>query len=77
MSKATIKLETLSCPSCLQKIESAVKGLDGIDKNSVKVLFNSSKLKTNFEEDKIAIEEIEKAIEDLGYPVIKSKVKAA
>ncbi|AYW48968.1 metal-binding protein [Tetragenococcus halophilus subsp. flandriensis] len=77
MSKATIKLETLSCPSCLQKIESAVKGLDGIDKNSVKVLFNSSKVKANFEEDKIAIEEIEKAIEDLGYPVIKSKVKAA
>jgi copper chaperone CopZ len=77
MSKATITLETLSCPSCLQKIESAVKGLDGIDNNSVKVLFNSSKVKTNFEEDKIAIEEIEKAIEDLGYPVIKSKVKAA
>ncbi|HGF7587392.1 MULTISPECIES: heavy-metal-associated domain-containing protein [Enterococcus] len=77
MSKATLTLETLSCPSCLQKIESAVKGLDGIDQSSVKVLFNSSKVKTNFEEDKVTIEEIEKAIEDLGYPVIKSKVKAA
>ncbi|HFU5941365.1 cation transporter [Enterococcus faecium] len=77
MSKATITLETLSCPSCLQKIESAVKGLDGVDQSSVKVLFNSSKVKVNFEEDKVTIEEIEKAIEDLGYPVIKSKVKAA
>lgn len=77
MSKATITLENLSCPSCLQKIESAVKGLGGIDKNSVKVLFNSSKVKTNFEEDEVTIEEIEKVIEDLGYPVIKSKVKAA
>ncbi|AYW51488.1 copper chaperone (plasmid) [Tetragenococcus halophilus] len=77
MSKATLTLETLSCPSCLQKIESAVKGLDGIDQSSVKVLFNSSKVKTNFEEDKVTIEEIETAIEDLGYPVIKSKVKAA
>ena len=77
MSKATLTLETLSCPSCLQKIESAVKGLDGIDQSSVKVLFNSSKVKTNFDEDKVTIEEIEKAIEDLGYPVIKSKVKAA
>ncbi|AYW51490.1 copper chaperone (plasmid) [Tetragenococcus halophilus] len=77
MSKATLTLETLSCPSCLQKIESAVKGLDGVDQSSVKVLFNSSKVKTNFEEDKVTIEEIEKAIEDLGYPVIKSKVKAA
>lgn len=77
MSKATLTLETLSCPSCLQKIESAVKGLDGVDQSSVKVLFNSSKVKTNFEEDKVTIEEIEKAIEALGYPVIKSKVKAA
>ena len=77
MSKATLTLETLSCPSCLQKIESAIKGLDGVDQSSVKVLFNSSKVKTNFEEDKVTIEEIEKAIEDLGYPVIKSKVKAA
>lgn len=77
MSKATIKLETLSCPSCLQKIESAVKGLDGIDQDSLKVLFNSSKVKTTFDENKLSIEEIEAAIEDLGYPVIKSKVKVA
>jgi len=77
MSKATLTLETLSCPSCLQKIESAVKGLDGIDQDSLKVLFNSSKVKTTFDESKLTIEEIEEAIEDLGYPVIKSKVKAA
>ena len=77
MSKATINLETLSCPSCLQKIENAVKGLNGVEKDSVKVLFNSSKVKTEFNESEVAIEDNEKAIEDLGYPVIKSKVRAA
>lgn len=77
MEKAILKLETLSCPSCLQKIENALKGLEGIDKDSVKVLFNSSKAKTAFDPEKISIEEIEKAIEDLGYPVIKSTVKAS
>lgn len=77
MYKATIPLEALSCPSCLQKIESAVKGLNGIDQNSVKVLFNSSKVKADFDESSLTIEAIEKAIEDLGYSVIKSKVKAA
>lgn len=77
MSKATITLEPLSCPSCLQKIESAVTGLKGIDKDSVKVLFNSGKVKTEFNEEEIEINEIEKAIEDLGYPVIKSKVRSA
>ena len=46
MQKAALQLETLSCPSCMQKIENAVKGLNGIQKESVKVLFNSSKVKT-------------------------------
>lgn len=77
MSSATINLETLTCPSCLQKIESATKALEGVDAESVKVLFNASKVKLDFDEEQIKIEAIEKAIEDLGYEVIKSKVKSA
>lgn len=77
MQKAIIQLETLSCPSCLQKIDQAVKRLDGVEKESVKVMFNASKVKMNFDGEAITIENIEKAIEDLGYPVIKSKVKAS
>ena len=77
MQKATINLETLSCPSCLQKIENALKGLDGVEKESIEVLFNSSRVRTNFDPESITIEAIEKAIEDLGYPVIKSRVKSA
>jgi len=30
-NSATIQLETLTRTSCIQKIEGAVKGLDGID----------------------------------------------
>lgn len=75
MQNATINLETLACPSCLQKIEGAVKRLNGVDKGSIKVMFNSSRVRTNFDSNSITIEEIEKAIEDLGYPVIKSRVK--
>lgn len=77
MQKAVIQLETLSCPSCLQKIENAVKGLNGVNQDSLKVLFNASKVKVDFDSEVIAINEIEKSIEDLGYPVIKSKVKSA
>ncbi|CQR48410.1 Copper chaperone CopZ [Paraliobacillus sp. PM-2] len=77
MQKATIQLETLSCPSCLQKIENAVKGLDGVEKDSVTVLFNSSKVRANFDSESITIKDIENAIGDLGYPVIKSKVTSA
>ena len=77
MQKATIQLETLSCPSCIQKIDSAVKGLDGVEKDSVKVMFNASKVKADFDETVTTIENIENVIEKLGYPVTKSKVKAA
>lgn len=75
MQKATIQLETLTCPSCGQKIEKATKSLDGVEKESVKVLFNSSKVKFDFDEAKISLKDVEKAITALGYEVIKSQVK--
>ena len=76
MSQGVITLETLSCPSCLQKIESAVKSLNGVDKDSVKVMFNASKVKAQFDEDQVSLETINQAIEDLGYEVLKSKARA-
>lgn len=76
MQKATIQLETLTCPSCMQKIENAVKSLDGVDKESLSVLFNSSKVKVNFDDEKISIKDVENAIDKLGYEVKKSQVKA-
>ena len=75
MKNATIQLEGLSCPSCLQKIESAVKSLEGVDKQSVNVLFNASKVKLIFDEEKISIAQIENVITALGYEVKKSQVK--
>jgi len=75
MKKATIQLGTLICPSCMQKIENAIKSQDGVDKESVSVLFNSSKAKFNFDDEKIKIEDIENAIIKLGYEVKKSQVK--
>ena len=76
MQKATIQLETLSCPSCLQKINNAVKGLDGVVKESVNVMFNASKVKLDFDESKVDLEKIENAITSLGYEVKKSSAKA-
>ncbi len=75
MQKAIIQLETLTCPSCALKIESAVKSLRGVEKNSVNVLFNSSKVKLDFDNAKLSIEEITKTISVLGYEVLKSQVK--
>jgi copper chaperone CopZ len=77
MKTATIQLETLTCPSCIQKIEGAMKKLEGVDQDSVNVMFNASRVKTNFDDEKVSIEQIEKVITRLGYGVEKSNVKAA
>lgn len=74
MQKASIQLETLTCPTCGQKIENSVKNLNGVVNDSVKVLFNSSKVKLIFDESIINIGKIEKAIVSLGYEIKKTQV---
>ena len=76
MAKLVMQLDELSCPSCMQKIENGVKSLDGVDKKSIKVLFNSSKVRVEYDDEKVSIKDIENAIDKLGYEVIKSQVKA-
>jgi|CZCB01.1.fsa_nt_gi copper chaperone len=75
MKSATIQLETLTCPSCMQKIEGAVKGVAGVDQDSVKVMFNASKVKLSFDEGQVSIEDIEQAITRVGYEVQKTSVR--
>lgn len=75
MKTATIQLETLTCPSCTLKVEGAVGGLDGVDKDTIKVMFNSSKVKFDFDDEKLSIDKIEQAIEKVGYEVKKTRVK--
>ncbi|MDD4080761.1 MAG: heavy-metal-associated domain-containing protein [Eubacteriales bacterium] len=75
MKKATLQLDTLTCPSCVMKIENAVKSLDGVDKDSVNVLFNASKVKVDFDDTQVSAGDIEKSITTLGYDVKKVQVR--
>ncbi|MGB6177897.1 heavy-metal-associated domain-containing protein [Carnobacterium sp.] len=72
MSKAVYQLESLTCPSCIKKIESTLSKTKGVE--SVKVLFNSSKVKTEFNESMIEATKIQETIQKLGYPVLSAKV---
>ena len=67
----TYQLETISCPSCIKKIEGMLKTLDGIE--SSEVLFNSSRVKVNFDESSISSALIKAKIHQLGYNVISEK----
>jgi copper chaperone len=71
--KITMQLDALTCPSCLTKIESAVKQQPGVD--NVKVLFNAAKVKAEFDDTKNSAEQLTDVVTKLGYEVQKTKVK--
>lgn len=64
----TLQLQTLTCPSCITKIEKAVGAQKGV--NKVEVLFNASKVKVNIAEDAPSDLNVKSLIEELGYEVI-------
>ncbi|HHY74879.1 MAG TPA: heavy-metal-associated domain-containing protein [Bacillus bacterium] len=72
MKTVKFQLEELTCPSCVKKIEGVLAKQEGV--SDVKVLFNSSKVKVVFNEEIIAAEQLASTIEQLGYPVLNSKV---
>lgn len=72
MSKIIMKLDELSCPSCLAKIEGSMTGTKGVI--SAKVLFNASKVKAEFDENIVKSDELVTKVEKLGYPGQSSKV---
>ncbi len=75
MSKAIMQLDALSCPSCMQKIQSALEKQNGVA--DVKVLFNAAKVKTTFDESVVSADALAEVVTKLGYEVQGVKVKQA
>lgn len=72
-TKITMQLDALTCPSCLTKIESAVKHTAGV--GDVKVLFNAAKVKAEFDDQQVSAEDLSTVVSKLGYEVQDVKVK--
>lgn len=72
MKKAEFQLETVTCPSCIKKIESALSKAEGVA--SAKVMFNSSKVKADFDESKTSAGKLQDIIVKLGYSVLSSRI---
>lgn len=71
MKKLVLQLEALTCPTCSKKIETAVSNLKGVA--SIKVLFNSSKAKIEYDESAITTDKIKNTIIKLGYEVLGAR----
>lgn len=71
MKTTRYQLETLTCPTCITKIEGVLSKEKGVEE--VKVLFNSSKVKVDYKEELISSAHIGELIEQLGYPILSVK----
>ncbi|MCI1895057.1 MAG: cation transporter [Lactobacillus sp.] len=71
--KISLQLDELTCPSCLTKIEGAVKQEPGVE--NVKVLFNAGKVKADFDDTQNSADNLANVVTKLGYEVKKVRVK--
>lgn len=65
----TYQLQTLTCPSCITKIEKAVSAQPDVE--SAEVMFSSSKVKVTHEA--ADSDNLKQTIEKLGYEVLSEK----
>lgn len=71
MKHITLQLETLTCPSCMAKIDGMMKKTKGVVK--AEVLFNSSRVKAEIDESIVSTAQVKQRIEALGYKVLGEK----
>ncbi len=70
MKTVRFQLETLTCPSCITKIEGVLSREVGV--KEAKVLFNSSKVKVKYNKEEVSSEKLGKIIEKVGFPILSS-----
>lgn len=68
MKTVRFQLETLTCPTCVAKIEGALNKQKGVE--NATVLFNSSRVKITFNNEEVSEKELQEVIEKVGYPVL-------
>jgi len=65
MKKTLLRSQELTCPSCVAKIESALKVLNGV--TDVKVYFNTGKIEVQHDPLVAKDEDLVKAVKSVGY----------
>lgn len=63
--KTLLRSKELSCPSCVAKIEKALKALDGVQ--DARVYFNTGRIEVEHDPQKTAGDELVQAVRSVGY----------
>lgn len=75
MEKTTVPVLEMSCVVCAGNVERTVAGLEGVASASVNFAANS--LTVEFDERKISLQQIKKAVQDAGYDLVLSDTDKA
>lgn len=67
--KAEIKVSGMACAECALTIKKTLNKVEGVDE--AKVNFRTKRATIKYDPDKVKLSELEKAIENTGYDVIK------
>lgn len=65
MKKTLLRSQELSCPSCVAKIEIALKALDGVA--DAKVYFNTGRIEVQHDPQVVQSDLLIKTVKSVGY----------
>lgn len=63
--KTILRSQELSCPSCVAKIEKALKGLEGVQ--DAQVHFNTGRIVVEHDPQRASAEDLQSTIQATGY----------
>jgi len=63
--KTILRSQELTCPSCVAKIEKALKALDGVEE--AKVHFNTGRIEVQHDPERADGKDLKQAIRAVGY----------
>ena len=69
MAEATIKIEGMSCQHCVMAVKKAVGAVDGVSDVQVEI----GKAVVRYDESKAKLEDIEDAIKNAGYKIVRGQ----
>ena len=69
MQTATLKIRGMTCGGCVASVERVLRGLDGVGRAEVSL--ENGEATVQFEPARVKPAELEAAIEDAGYEVVR------
>ncbi len=63
--KTLLRSDELSCPSCISKIEKALRRLDGV--TDATVHFSTGRIEVEHDPDRVDPERLREAVREVGY----------